>query len=281
MTIDVQILGLCRWSYPSAPGAFQKDAEGGIDAIRAALYDPVRLQLRLFYLEHVVLPSLRAQTDPDFTIVMLMGETLPDPARSKVLELISDIPQIKPVFAPEGRPHQDICRDVMVAERDMEVRAVAEFRLDDDDAVAVDFVERTRDFFYKAKGIYRNGGKLALDFNRGFILRTDLSGIKLTPVTARYWTPGLVLYLRPQSEESLLHFNHAQMWKRIPMLSFPRVPMFLRGAHGENDSSVSYKPHNSEEAWVDKDKLSEIMQDRFNIPLDRLRMAWDAALSAE
>ncbi len=281
MTIDVQILGLCRWSYPSAPGAFQKDAKGGIDAIREALYDPVRLQLRLFYLEHVVLPSLRVQTDPDFTIVMLMGETLPDPARSKVLELISDIPQIKPVFAPEGRPHRDICRDVMVAERDMGVRAVAEFRLDDDDAVAVDFVERTRDFFYKVKGIYRNGGKLALDFNRGFILRTDLSGVKLTPVTTRYWTPGLVLYLRPQSDESLLHFNHAQMWKRIPMLSFPRVPMFLRGAHGENDSSVSYKPHNSEEAWVNEDKLSEIMQDRFNIPLDRLSAAWEAALNAE
>ncbi|QIZ80411.1 glycosyltransferase [Thalassovita gelatinovora] len=281
MTVEVQILGLCRWSYPSAPGAFQKEEEGGFETLRQALYDPLRLQLRLFYLEQVVLPSLRAQTDPDFKIILLMGDTLPDPTRSQVLDLIADIPQIKPVFAREGQHHQDVCRDVMVAERDMDVRAVAEFRLDDDDAVSVDFVERTRDFFPKVKGIFRNGGKLALDFNKGFILQTDLSGVKLIPVTTRYWTPGLVLYLRPQAAESLLHFNHAQMWKRIPMLSFPRVPMFLRGAHGENDSSVSYNPHNSEEVWFDKDKLPETMMERFNIPLDRLKMAWDTVLGQE
>ena len=274
MSIRVQALGLCRWNYPSAPGAFQRDAQGGLEAIRAELYDPARLALRLFYLEHVVLPPLRAQTDPDFTVVMLMGDQLPDATRERVLGLVADIPQIRPVFAEEGRPHQDICREVMQAEREPEARAVAEFRIDDDDAVAVDFIERTRDMFLRTKAVFRSGGKLALDFNRGFILRTEHDGLSLQPVTTRYWTPGLVLYQRPQSEQSLLDYNHAQLWKRIPTLTFPKVPMYLRGAHGGNDSSVSHNPHNAEEMWHDPAKLSEILRDRFDFDLPGARSAW-------
>ncbi|MFY0679744.1 MAG: hypothetical protein JXR13_04130 [Thalassovita sp.] len=279
--MEVQVLGLCRWSYPSQSGAFKRDAKGGIEAIRAALYDPERLRLRLFYLEHVVLPSLRVQTDSDFKIVMLMGEQLPDPTRSRVLELIKSVPQIKPVFAKEGLPHQDICREVMLAERKPDVRAVGEFRLDDDDAVGVDFVERTRDFFFKIKGIYRNGGKMALDFSRGFILRTDWSGVELQPVTARYWTPGLVLYQRPQSPQSLLDFNHAQMWKRIPLVSFPRVAMFLRGAHGQNDSSINENPHNAEEAWANVATLPAMLKERFAIDIEHLNAAWTKVLDGD
>lgn len=274
MSVPVQVLGLCRWSYPSAPGAFRRETMGGPDAIRAALYDPMRMALRLFFLEHVVLPPLRAQTDPDFTVVMLMGDQLPGEVRARIEALIADIPQIVPVYAPEGRPHQEICREVMLAHRDPSVRAVAEIRFDDDDAAAVDIVARTRDVFTRTKALFRSGGKLALDFNRGFILRAEPEGVQFQPVTTRYWTPGLVLYQRPQSDRSLLDFNHAQLWKRIPTITFPKVPMYLRGAHGGNDSSVSANPHNAEEAWQRADTLADTLHDRFGIGHDTLNAAW-------
>ncbi|SDI26494.1 glycosyltransferase [Lutimaribacter saemankumensis] len=274
MTVPVQVLGLCRWNYPSAPGAFQREALGGLEAIRAALYDPMRLALRLFFLEHVVLPPLRAQTDPDFTIVMLMGDQLPGETRDRIDTLIADVPQIKPVYAPEGQPHQDICRDVMQSHRDPSVRAVAEIRFDDDDASAVDIVERTRDVFSRTKALFRSGGKMALDFNRGFILRTESNGVQFQPVTSRYWTPALVLFQRPQSDLSLLDFNHAQLWKRIPTITFPKVPMYLRGAHGGNDSGVSVNPHNADDAWQKADTLGETLLERFNIDHGRLNDAW-------
>lgn len=281
MSVPVQVLGLCRWNYPSAPGAFQRDAQGGLEAIRKALYDPLRMELRLFYLEHVVLPSLRVQSDPDFTIVFLMGDQLPEGPRARVLNLIADIPQIKPVFAAEGQPHQDICRQVMLAERMQDVRAVAEFRIDDDDAVAVDFVERTRDVFTRTKALFRLGGKLALDFNKGLIFRTAHTGIEVTAAVTRYWTPGLVLYQRPQSEQSLLDFNHAQLWKRIPTITFPRVPMYVRGAHGGNDSSVSHNPHNAEEGGLASADMPALMQERFNIDLAAAGAAWERMLHSD
>lgn len=274
MSVRVQALGLCRWNYPSAPGAFQRDAKGGLSAIRAALYDPARLAMRLFFLEHVVLPPLRSQTDTDFRVVLLMGDQLPDAPRRRVLELIADIPQISPVFAEEGRPHQEICRQVMQAEREADARAVAEFRIDDDDAVAVDFIERTRDGFLRTKAMFRTGGKLALDFNRGFILATGHDGLDVHPVFARYWTPGLVVFQRPNSDQSLLDFNHAQLWKRIPTVTFPKVPMFLRGAHGGNDSSVSHNPHNAETAWTNSEQMIEILRERFDFNYKSANDAW-------
>lgn len=278
--IEVQVQGLCRWSYPSEPGAFQREAgaeDAGLEGLRAQLYAPERLELRLFYLEHVMLPALRVQTDPDFTLHLLMGDQLPEPVKARILDLIREVPQINPVFAPEGQPHQEICRKVMLAGR-REGRVVAEFRLDDDDAVAVDFIEQARGMFVKVRRIWRNGGKLALDFNRGFVLNTSGRGLDVMPVIARYWTPGLVLYLRPHEDHSLLDFAHAQMWKRIPMLSHPRQPMFIRGAHGGNDSTVSLRPHNAELEGEDADwnGVLDQLKERFAIDARALEHAWEA-----
>ena len=78
--MTVQVMGLCRFSVPSL-GAFQSMPEE-IGARRAALYDPRRLARRLAWFEHVALPGLALQTDPDFTLVLLIG-TIPCPMREQ------------------------------------------------------------------------------------------------------------------------------------------------------------------------------------------------------
>lgn len=279
MSSTVQVLGLCRWSYPSAPGAFQRETGDGLAALRAELYDPVRLALRLFFLEHVVLPPLRAQTDPEFTVILLMGDQLPAEPRARILSLIADVPQVRPVFEPEGQPHQEVCRKVMLAARDPGVRAVAEIRMDDDDGAAVDLVARTRDMFTRTKALFRSGGKLALDFNRGYIMRTEPLGMQYSPVNSRYWGCGLVLFLRPQSGESLLDMNHARLWMRIPTVTFPRAPMYLRGAHGGNDSSVATAPHNAEAAEDPRAPLDRTLKERFNLDRAAVDAAWQKLLT--
>jgi len=276
MTVDVKLVGLCRWSYPAEPGAFAEAEGETLESLRKRLYAPERLAKRLLFLREIVVPCLKAQTDPDFTLVMLMGDQLPEPVRAEVLQIIAPVPQIKPVFREEGLPHQEVCRQLMLAERDDTLRAAAEFRLDDDDAVGVDFIERVRDFFPKVRGIYRNGGKLVLDFNRGFILSVDEDGVQLRQVITRNWTPGQVLFIRPQSDKCLFDFAHAQMWRRIPTMSFPRAQMFLRGAHAENDSQIGVRKFNEEMLRVTASELPEMMRARFNLDLERLRDGWAA-----
>ena len=93
MAEGVQIQGLCRFSFPCT-GGFKKYHES-LDERRAALYAPKRLDERTLWFEHVFMPPLRAQTDSDFTMHLLLGEDFPEPWRSRVEAAIAGCPQVK------------------------------------------------------------------------------------------------------------------------------------------------------------------------------------------
>ena len=60
----MQILGLCRFSYPATDG-FQV-VHDTVKARRDYLYSPARLEERFRLFETTTLPCFREQTDPDF-----------------------------------------------------------------------------------------------------------------------------------------------------------------------------------------------------------------------
>ena len=78
----MQVTGLCRFSYP-AEGGFQVE-HGSAEARMAYLYAPARMEARLRQFETICLPGLRAQTDPDFTLLVLIGDTLPARYRNRL-----------------------------------------------------------------------------------------------------------------------------------------------------------------------------------------------------
>ena len=73
----VQMLGLCRFSYLGLRG-YQRD-HATIAERRAFLYDPGRLARRWLWFTRLALPGWLAQTDPDFTLVIMTGPYLPEP----------------------------------------------------------------------------------------------------------------------------------------------------------------------------------------------------------
>ncbi|MBU2981813.1 putative rhamnosyl transferase [Lentibacter algarum] len=272
--MKLQVLGLCRWSYPSQVGAFNNKGQS-LEALRAELYNARRLEGRLFFMEHLVLPSIRAQSDVDFKLVLMIGDELPDPWRSKLLRLIKDIPQVKPVFLPEGQNHMEACRNLMISERDQSADVVAEFRLDDDDAVASDFVARLRDLFGALRPIYKEHKRVAVDFCRGFLMRCENSGeINYEPVEARLWTPALALYVPPSHKRSLINYPHMRTWRAMPVLSHNKKPMFVRGAHEGNDSEI--KRRNVETFRFNLENLPDVMQEDFGVDLQGFETAWRA-----
>ncbi|MCO4776404.1 MULTISPECIES: glycosyltransferase [Lentibacter] len=268
----LQVLGLCRWSYPSQTGAFNNTGES-LEALQSELYAAGRMAVRLFFLEHLVLPSLRAQSDPDFTLVLMMGETLPEPWRSRVLELVQDVPQVKPVFLPEGQNHMAACTALMRAHRDENADVVVEFRLDDDDAVASDFVAQLRGLYRQLRPIYKANKRVAVDFCRGFLFRCeDDGGVNYLPVEARLWTPALALYLPPDHPRSLLNYPHMRTWRSMPVLSLNKKPMFVRGAHGGNDSAIKERKVDSFRYKLET--LPSVMASDFGVDLEAFEAAW-------
>lgn len=263
----VQMLGLCRFSVPSL-GAFQVE-HATIEDRRAMLYAPERLAHRLTWFRHVGLPAMRAQTDPDFRLVLLLGEDFPDPWHDQIRDLVADVPQVVIDYAPPG-PHREVCADAMRRHVDPTADIVAQFRLDDDDAVGVDFVARTRAEVPGIAHLFHRAGGMALDWCRGVLLTE--SNRKVTPTLRRasLWTPGLVVMTRPMAPKMVLDYPHHLIWRHMPVLSLQDEVMFLRGAHGANDSIIGQERRPE---TLSADRWPDLLQRRFNIDLPAFQAA--------
>ncbi len=227
----IQILGLCRFSYPTGGNTgFSRNVD---------LYDPARLDRRLRLFETVCLPPLRAQTDPDFTVLVLVGQALPGPARDRLRAALATLPQAVLCVEPEGQPHMDVCGRLLKAHRNPAARRVAEMRVDDDDAVAVDFVARLRHNGARAAALVAGDRPVEIDFHNGIALRTGADP-QMIAVAAPHWTPAQAFLMAPGDRRTAFDFNHAGFWKRDLCLSCPDPLMFIRSFHGDNDSGLNW-----------------------------------------
>lgn len=267
----MQVVGLCRFSYPANINAFQTRHKDMAER-KAALYAPDRLAARTFLFENFLLPGLRAQTDPDFTLLLLMGEDLPEPWRSRILGAISDVPQIKPVFRPAGLVHREVYRDLFLAERDEAAGLVAEFRIDDDDGLAHDFVERLRKAEPLLSSLVNDHGRAAIDFQKGFLMEMGQGWIDYRPVVVPGWAPALAMVLRSGAGKCVMDIMHHKMWLHMPTLTFQDSPMFLRGSHETNDSQI--KLGGAGDFNLPAKEIPALLRDRFCLDMAENARKW-------
>jgi hypothetical protein len=223
----IQALGLCRFSYPTA------NNEGFTRKVD--LYDTARLERRFRFFETICLPPLRAQTDPDFRLLVLVGAALPAWAMARLAALVAALPQAVILVEPEGQPHVELCCRLLVAHRDPAADAVAEFRIDDDDAVAVNFIARLRNRARASRGLWAGGQTVEIDFHSGFALISGAAP-QVLAVTVAHWTPAQAFVTRPDQPRTAFSDNHFTSWRRTACLSCPDPQMFIRSFHGDNDS---------------------------------------------
>lgn len=57
------------------------------------LYSPRRMETRFHLFEHMVLPGFRAQTDPDFKLVVLSSAIMPEAYRTRLTRLCASLPR--------------------------------------------------------------------------------------------------------------------------------------------------------------------------------------------
>lgn len=267
----VQVLGLCRFSVPGL-GAFQS-APSDLTARRAMLYAPARLAQRFLWFEHVLLPSIRHQTDPDFTLVVLLGEDFPEPWRARMAALVADVPQVVLDYAPPG-DHRQVCHAAIRRHIDPAASAVMQFRLDDDDAVAIDFVARLRAELPVVWPLFARAGYVGLDFCKGVVLSDDGQAPVVTLRRALYWTPAMAVLTKPDSAKHILDFPHHIVWRHMPTVTYPDEVMFLRGAHGGNDCAI--EPDRRSPS-LPEDRWESLLFRRFRISLAEFAAALKAS----
>lgn len=225
--------------------------------------------------EALTLPSIRAQTDPDFTFLIVVGEDLPEPYANRLFALASDIPQITLQAHPPG-PHRQTMRNAINAVRHKSADPCLQFRLDDDDAVSVRFVERLREMADKARPLLEGNRSLALDFNQGYIIQPGQNNIQAAQVQINYWSPALAIMFPPTVKQSVMNFSHHRVSKVMPTVTSTGEDMFLRGFTAYNDSRQNEGAKAFELTPVSAE-LSIHLQAMFNVDTKHLQNLMSAA----
>lgn len=269
-----RIVGVLRFSYPAKEGF----AVSGLPeaALEAHLYAPERLERRFAYLETVALPSLAAQTDPDFRLVVLAGTSLPMRYRRRLRALAERHAFAQVVFL-------DRMGALAAAKRAFR-RGLGEgpapdhltgFRMDDDDAVSTDYVAATRDAADRAIAAGLADQPLAIAFARG--VYWDLNDAARPFHDFRESQPlGLACAMVTTGavETCIYRYNHRRLACHVPTLMLPgSAPMFLRTLHGHNDSGRAIPPH---ARAMPPARGRRLLADRFGLDVDAAMALMDA-----
>lgn len=229
----MQVIGLCRFSYLGV-GGFQVEHDS-LEARAAYLYAPERMEERFRTFETLTLPPLKAQTDPDFTLLIVIGEDFPAACRARLEGLVADLPQAVIRAEPPDR-HRPAMKRAINAVRVASAQPCLQFRMDDDDAVAVDFVARLREAAADVEGLLARHRHLAIDFNQGWIARPGPEGLSVAETRAPYTTAALALMIRPELDLTVMNFAHAKLAQTMPTVTFTGQDMLVRGHNDHNDS---------------------------------------------
>lgn len=266
MGVDMQVIGFCRFSYP-AEGGFQVE-HATMEERLTYLYAPARMEERLRHFETICLPSIRAQTDPNFTFVILIGENLPEPWVGRPRDLIADVPQAMVAARPSG-PHRKVCQRVINSARKMD-QPCLQFRHDDDDAVAITFVERLRKAAADVGPLLEQHRMVGFDWNRGYVARPDANGISGEVQVTPFWGVAQATYVQAGVRQTIMNFGHRKIMEYMPCLTFTDEVMYLRGHNAHNDSRQKKHVKPMPLPRLNQDGEADLL-DRFAIDADHVR----------
>lgn len=148
----MRIVGICRYSllgrgdWHAYRGKTKAEDEAVAIDQASLLFANDRMDARLNSFENLTLASLRAQTDQDYTFIVLASEMMPEIYRAKLLGLCKDMPNVIVRFFPLSNAIEAQAK--VFTELGIRYRDAIQFRLDDDDCLCRTFIQMLR---YHAK----------------------------------------------------------------------------------------------------------------------------------
>lgn len=229
----MQVLGLCRFSYP-AIGGFQVGHET-IEERMDYLWAEDRLEERFRLLETMALPCLRAQTDQDFDLLILIGDQFPKKHRDRLHDLTSDLKQVQ-ILAHAPHNSREMSKMVLNEARRDPSSSCIQFRHDDDDACAVDFIEKLRQAAADSATLVAKHKTVAFDWNQGYIAEVGAEGISATQIYRAFYVSALGVHIQGNCPITIHNFMHERLPQFMPCVTYSDPNMFVRTHNGYNDS---------------------------------------------
>ena len=261
----MQIYGHCRFSWFGISDTGRELT--GIEDAHLRLWHPLRMAIRFYLFEHLMLPSLGAQTDQDFRILVMSSDVMPDAFKERLWLVASRLPQATVVFSRTRRSihaYQRHMEDALGPDRTAQP---LHFRLDDDDALAHSFIARLR---VAARDL---PPRTHFSFPKGILLfPTAFDGNEGASIMINQYLTALGLawisdadFLRPP-----FAMMHQKLWMDYPVVSDPGFPAYIRAMHFDNDTRFRQNRF-----------LRSYRAERFGPSAPKCAAEVDAALAAE
>lgn len=267
-----QIVGVCRFSYLGLGGfeASKLDQQ----QLEEMLYEQARMNRRFAFFEKICLPSLAAQTDMDFRLVLLIGTSMPMRFRKRLKALAEAFPFLR-ICALEPNGPLNATKRAYRRGTDDDADFITGFRIDDDDAVAIDYIEKTRAV---ADQLLHLGWADAdtpavIAFHRG--IYWDMTDSEQPFHDFREIGPlGLAsaMVTKRDAHSNMFRWNHRRVAAHVRLWSDPTDQMFVRTLHQHNDSGRSIPPG---AVPIAKTQARRLLKDRFGLdPDEALPLMW-------
>lgn len=234
----MRTIGVCRFSY-AGQGGF-KVGHDDQASLEQFLYGEARMEERFQLFEAITLPCVQQQTDQDFTFLIVTGTGFPTDYLARLQELTQDIPQCEIVQYPP-RPHRRIMAKAVNNWRGSPDTPCLQFRLDDDDAMALTFVEKFKQTAHDLSTITARHPSVAVDFNQGYVFTAGAEGVKLWPYHYPYSAIALGLIIQAGNDDTIMSHGHQNLWKTMPTFTLTGEDMMMRGHNDFNDSRLKGK----------------------------------------
>lgn len=266
---DNQIIGVCRFSY-LGEGGFQTQNQDFEKAARI-LYDVPRMLRRFTYFENICLPSLAAQTDRDFFLVVLIGDTMPFRWRKRLKGLMEQYPFLEVCTLEAAGPLNSTRRAFRRAWNGTAIY-ITGFRIDDDDAVACDYIARTRKISDQllTLGWADAQPPAAICFHRGIYWDMARPEEEQFLDFSEKEPLGLAsaMITTPEGMTNIYRWNHRKLASQVRCWIDPNDYMFVLTLRGHNDSDRSIPPDARVlPAWQAK----KLFRERFGLMSNRLQ----------
>lgn len=212
------VIGICRFSFCgngdwSAYADLTPDTD--IDLLRLEqaerLYDDTRMAQRFALFETLLLPSLTAQKDPNFVLIVLTSDIMPAKHLKRLRTLCDADERLLLVISDETSVHEALKPELTRLNSGLG-RPLVQFRIDDDDALSHDYVHELRRY------MQRLGDVMPLAYSRSTgLVVTSYTADKATRIyraTVPFNSMGTAI--RVHGDRTIFSFGHGALLRRFP-----------------------------------------------------------------
>jgi len=234
--IRAQVVIVIRFSYVAEAG-FKLSAQG-LDSVRATLYAPDRLERRFRLFEALTVPSLIAQSDQEFSVVVLIGDDFPQVARARLEALLAPLYDARIVALPPQNNYKSTRAAIEACLRP-ETSHVISVRLDDDDAVGRSVVAAQKALGPTLAGLGPERAPAVICFNNGIFLEVAAEGNQLYGVVEKLPLGiGMAMIAPVGARPTIFSTDHRRVHTRWNCYTEALTPSFIRTVHRDNDSAA-------------------------------------------